>query len=373
MIKSTGSGIASSGITYSGATIGPGSTIGIVGGGQLGRMTALAAARLGYRSVVLTPESGSPGGQVADHTIIADYVDPQALDEFVRRVDVVTYEFENVPSAAIEALAARVPVRPGPQALATSQHRMVEKKFAAEHGVASAPFRAVTSLEELRAAVDAIGRPAVLKTCRFGYDGKGQVKIDAASDLAEVWGSLATDDAILEGFIAFEREISVIAARGLDGEVRAFPPVENRHENHILATTTAPADIPAATAEEAVRIATRLIEALEIVGLLAVEMFVLPNGSVLMNEIAPRPHNSGHWTQDGCRTCQFEQLVRAICGLPLGSVEMIGPTVMQNLIGYAADTWPALLAEPGAKLHLYGKAEARPGRKMGHVNRVSRL
>ncbi|MBT6135914.1 MAG: 5-(carboxyamino)imidazole ribonucleotide synthase [Rhodospirillaceae bacterium] len=347
----------------------PGSTIGIVGGGQLGRMTALAAAPLGYRCHIFTPEADGPASQVSAETTVAGYDDLDTIETFARSVDVITYEFENIPVSTVERLAQLVPCRPGPRALEVAQHRVIEKTFAAEHGVPTAPFAAAQNLAEFEAAVTKIGRPSIVKTCRLGYDGKGQRRIDKASDLAEIWASLATDDAIVEGFIAFEKEVSVIVARGLDGTAVPFPVVENRHVNHILDTTIAPAEISPDTAETALRYAVALAEGLEIVGLLAVELFVGADGSVLMNEIAPRPHNSGHWTQDGCVTSQFEQHARAVAGLPLGPVDIIRSIEMQNLIGDAVDTWQEIVAEPGAKLHLYGKTETRPGRKMGHVNR----
>jgi len=348
----------------------PGAVIGIIGGGQLGRMTALAAAPLGYRCHIFTPEENSPASQVSERTTVASYDDEAALAAFAASVDVITYEFENIPVETVERLSKLAPVRPRPSVLAVSQHRVAEKDFARESGAETAPYRHVTSLEQLRAAVEEIGRPAVLKTCRFGYDGKGQVKIVAETGLAEAWASLNTDDAVLEGFVAFEKEISVIVARGVDGTSRAFPVAENHHVDHILSTSTVPAVIPPETEAAARSVAEALAERLDLVGLLAVEMFVTSEGKVLVNEVAPRPHNSGHWTQDGCATSQFEQFVRAVTGLPLGPVEVRFPTVMQNLIGDDVEQWKSIVAEPNAKLHLYGKAEARPGRKMGHVNRI---
>jgi 5-(carboxyamino)imidazole ribonucleotide synthase len=350
--------------------ISPGGIIGILGGGQLGRMTALAAAPLGYRCHIFTPETDSPASQVTDLVTVAAYDDRTALANFANNVDVITYEFENIPIETAEFLATRKPLRPSADVLATSQHRGREKAFAARHGVKVAPYHLVNDRADLDTAIAAIGLPAVLKTCRFGYDGKGQAMLRSPGDLDDAWNSLATDDAILEGFIAFEKEVSVIVARSQDGDIRAYPVVENHHENHILDTTTAPANVSAETADAAKHIAVTLAKALNLVGLLAVEMFVLPDGGVMMNEIAPRPHNSGHWTQDGAETSQFEQFTRAVTGLPLGSAAITHPTVMQNLIGDAVDQWPKLIGEPGLKLHLYGKTESRPGRKMGHVNRV---
>jgi len=351
-------------------TVPPGQVIGILGGGQLGRMAALAAAPLGYHCHIFTPEPDSPASQVTGSATVAAYDDEVALARFAKSVDVITYEFENIPLKTAEFLAARKPLRPAATVLAISQHRGREKAFAVTNKIPVAPYRLVTNRAELDVAVAEIGFPAVLKTCRFGYDGKGQAMLRATSDLGDAWAALATDDAILEGFVAFKKEISVIVARGLDGDIRPYPVVENQHVDHILDTTTVPAAVSNVTAEAARLIAITLAEALDLVGLLAVEMFVLPNGEVLMNEIAPRPHNSGHWTQDGAVTCQFEQLVRAVTGQPLGLPDLLRPMVMQNLIGEAVEQWPAILAEPGAKLHLYGKTESRPGRKMGHVNRA---
>jgi 5-(carboxyamino)imidazole ribonucleotide synthase len=344
--------------------------IGMLGGGQLGRMTALAAARLGYRTHVFCPDADSPTGQVTDRATLSSYGDRAALDRFARSVDVVTYEFENIPLETVEHLAARVPVRPGPAALAVCQDRLAEKAFVAERGIATAPFRSVPEAGALDAAVAAIGLPAVLKTTRLGYDGKAQAMLRTAEDVAGAWDRIGGRPAILEGFVDFAFELSVIVARGADGATAPYPPVRNDHSHHILARTTAPADLPAATAAEAGAIAVRLAEALDLVGVLAVEMFLGTDGALRVNELAPRPHNSGHWTIEGCPTSQFEQLVRAVCGLPLGAVAPWRPAVMDNLIGDQVDAWPALAAEPGAHLHLYGKAEARPGRKMGHVTRL---
>ncbi len=354
------------------ARLGPGSVIGILGGGQLGRMTVLAAARLGYRCHVYTPEADSPASQVTDRVTVAEFGDSDALDAFADAVDVVTYEFENIPLASVRRIGERVPVRPGAALLAVSQHRVREKEFAVANRVPVARWRHVTDRSMLSAAADAIGFPAVLKTCRFGYDGKGQAVLRAPEDLEPAWTALATGDAILEGFVDFEREVSVIVARGVDGLPIPYCVVENRHENHILDTTIAPADVPAAAAAAAYRIAVTLAEAAGLVGVLAVEMFLLADGSLLMNELAPRPHNSGHWTIDGAATSQFEQLVRTVTGHAPGPADLLHPTVMRNLIGEAADNWADILDEPGARLHLYGKSETRPGRKMGHVNRVAR-
>jgi 5-(carboxyamino)imidazole ribonucleotide synthase len=349
----------------------PGSVIGILGGGQLGRMTALAAARLGYRTHVFTPEADGPACQVTDRVTLSGFGDRAALDAFAAVVDVATYEFENVPHAAVAHLAGRMPVRPGPEALSTCQDRVAEKDFAHRRGIATAPWRAVDDRVGLDAAIAAIGLPAVLKTRRDGYDGKGQVMLRAAAEAGAAWARMAGRPAILEGFVPFRRELSVIAARGLDGAILCYPAVENRHRDHILAETVAPAPgLPEVRAVEAEAIATTLARDLAIVGLLAVELFETAEGALLVNELAPRPHNSGHWTMDACTTDQFEQFVRAVSGLPLGPVGRFADAVMTNLIGDEVASWPTLLAEPGARLHLYGKTETRPGRKMGHVNRV---
>ncbi|HEX9648700.1 MAG TPA: 5-(carboxyamino)imidazole ribonucleotide synthase [Alphaproteobacteria bacterium] len=350
--------------------IAPGAAIGILGGGQLGRMTALAAARLGYRCHVFGPEAGAPASQVAARTTVAAFDDAAALERFAAAVDVVTFEFENVPHEAAEALGRQVSVRPGANALAIAQDRLEEKRFFASIGAAAAAYRPVRGPGEVEAALAALAAPCVLKTTRLGYDGKGQVRIDHARDAAAAWARLAAPVGIVERLVDFACEISVVIARGADGATAAYCPVENRHRNHILDVTVAPADVPAPVARAAGEIALRAAEALELVGLLAVEMFVTAAGEVLVNEIAPRPHNSGHWTIDACATSQFEQLVRAICGLPLGSPERHSDAVMTNLLGADAGRWAEILAEPGARLHLYGKAEARPGRKMGHVTRL---
>ncbi|MDE1147406.1 MAG: 5-(carboxyamino)imidazole ribonucleotide synthase [Azospirillaceae bacterium] len=347
----------------------PGSTIGMLGNGQLGRMTALAAANLGYRTHTFGPDRDSPCAQVAAAETLAAFDDWAALEAFARSVDVVTLEWENIPTTTIDFLAARVPTFPGSGVLAVAQDRLAEKTFANRLGIGTAPFRAVNDVASLRAAIADLGTPSILKSTRLGYDGKGQVRLNADTDPAQAWAELATTDAVLEGFVTFACEVSVIVARRADGVMTAFPPVENRHAKGILDETLVPAAVDAAVVTAATRIARTLTEALGVVGLLAVEMFVTPDGQVLVNEVAPRPHNSGHWTMDFCATSQFEQFVRAVCGLPLGSTDIIAPCMMKNLIGDDVDQWPDLLAEPGARLHLYGKAEARPGRKMGHVNR----
>ncbi|MCG8546530.1 MAG: 5-(carboxyamino)imidazole ribonucleotide synthase [Alphaproteobacteria bacterium] len=348
----------------------PGSVIGILGDGQLGRMIALAAARLGYRCHTFADRPDSPAAQVCAASTVADYGDEAALDAFAEAVDVVTLEFENIPENPVRYLAERVAVRPGPDVLATAQDRLLEKNFLNSLGIATAPYRHVTSLSSLETAVTEIGRPAVLKTAKFGYDGKGQVAIDADANLVDAFRQVHTDHAVLEGWVDYALEISVIVARGLTGETASYVPVENRHVNHILDTTIVPAGVSPGITAKAGEIARRAAERLNVIGLLAVEMFVTWDGDVLVNEMAPRPHNSGHWTIDGCSISQFQQLVRAICGLPLGSTERHSDAVMKNLIGDEVEDWLEFLGEPGARLHLYGKDEIRPGRKMGHVTRV---
>ncbi len=351
----------------------PGSTIGIIGGGQLGRMAALAAARLGYRVHVYCPEPDSPAAQVAARATVAEYDDAAELDRFASAVDVVTFEFENIPADSVRLLAAHVPVRPSWRVLDVAQDRIHEKRFFNDNGIATPPWRGVSDAAGLARAVAEIGRPAVLKTTRLGYDGKGQVKIGPGDDLDAAWAAMGAPEGVLEGFVDFAGEVSVIVARGLDGGWAAFDPAWNVHANHILDTSLVPAPIPPQMAAEAVTVAHRCAEALGLVGLLAVELFVTRDGTLLANEMAPRPHNSGHWTIDACITDQFEQFVRAVCGLPLGSPERHSDAVMKNLIGADVESWPDILTDPGAKLHLYGKAEARAGRKMGHVTRLSPL
>lgn len=349
----------------------PGSIIGILGGGQLGRMSALAAARLGYACHVFAPEADSPGMQVAAHRTVAAYEDRAALARFAASVAVVTFEFENVPAAALEALAGLVPCRPGLAALATCQDRAAEKAFLGRIGVPVAPWRLVESESDLAAAVAELGLPAVLKTTRLGYDGRGQAVLREAADLAPAFARLAPKPLILEAFVPFAAEISAIAARGADGAVAVFDPAENRHAHHILDLSFAPARVPEAVAEAACAHVAAVAEGLDLVGLVALEMFLLPDGRLVGNEIAPRPHNSGHWTMDACAASQFEQHIRAVAGLPLAAPDRHHDAVMRNLIGpEGLDAWPRLLRMAGVVPHLYGKAEARPGRKMGHANRL---
>ena len=348
----------------------PGGTIGILGGGQLGRMTAMAAARLGYRCVILAPEAQAPAADVAGHHLRAGYDDPTAIADFIDRVDVVTLEWENVPVTALERLAQARPVRPGAAVLEITQDRLAEKRFLQGLGIPTAPFVPVDDVAGLEVALAAIGPYGILKTRRLGYDGKGQVRLGPGSAPVAALAALDGAPAILEGLVTFERELSVITARRPSGEMRSFPPVENRHAAQILIETIIPAELPAAIAGEAVATAERIARALDLEGLLAVEMFLAEDGRLLVNELAPRPHNSGHWSLDACAVSQFEQLVRAICDLPLGEPTPTSPCTMQNLIGDSVEAWPEILAEPGARLHLYGKREIRPGRKMGHVTRL---
>jgi 5-(carboxyamino)imidazole ribonucleotide synthase len=346
----------------------PGATIGILGGGQLGRMLAVAASRLGFRAHIYEP-GDAPAAQVAAAWTRAGYDDVAALEAFARSVDVVTYEFENIPVAALDAIEAVRPIRPGREALRVSQDRVTEKDFLSGLGLAVAPYADVPDLAALEAAVARIGVPAILKTRRLGYDGKGQVRLAAAGDAAASFAAMQGAPAVLEGFVSFEREVSVIAARGLTGEVAAFDPGENVHRGGILATTTVPARLRERQRTDAVLIAARILSALDYVGVIGVELFVTPGGLVV-NEIAPRVHNSGHWTQNGCAVDQFEQHVRAIAGWPLGDGSRFADVVMENVIGDDVLRAGEIAREAGAALHLYGKAEARPGRKMGHVNRV---
>lgn len=350
----------------------PGATIGILGGGQLGRMLALAAARLGFRAHVYDLAPDGPAEQVAAAATIAPFDDEAALAAFAAAVDVVTYEFENIPTAALDLIERHRPIRPGRRALAVSQDRLAEKTFLRGLGLATAPFHAVAGPADLDAALDATRTPAILKTRRFGYDGKGQVLVSVPAEAEAALESLSGAPAILEGFVAFDREISVIGARGLDGSVACFDPGENLHEAGILRRTSVPARLASGLLEDAVLATARILTALDYVGVIGVEFFVTAQGLVV-NEFAPRVHNSGHWTQNGCVVDQFEQHIRAIAGWPLGDGGRHADVVMENLIGDAVETWPLLARESGTAVHLYGKAEARPGRKMGHVNRVKPL
>lgn len=357
------------------AALRPGATIGILGGGQLGRMLALAAARLGFRCHVYAPEADSPAFEVVRSATCASYADEAALERFARSVDVATYEFENIPAASVDYLAARTPVLPRPEVLARTQDRLIEKGFIAGLDIATAPFVKVDSLAELELALDVVGAPAVLKTRRLGYDGKGQAMLRPGDEPRAAWEAVGGAPSILEGFVAFEREISVVLARAADGAMQAFDVIENEHRHHILKTSRVPAAIAPAVAGHARAIAARLAEAFDYVGVLAVEMFVVREGAeatVLVNEIAPRVHNSGHWTLDACSVSQFEQHIRAVAGWPLAVPVRTADAEMTNLIGAEVEDFGRWLTEPATAVHLYGKSEARPGRKMGHVTRLLR-
>lgn len=349
----------------------PGATLGVMGSGQLGRMFAIAARRMGYRVITFSPEYDTPTGQVADDEVTARYDDEAAVRAFAKRVAVLTFEFENVPSQTVEWAAAHCPVRPAGRVLHICQHRLREKEFLSGAGLPVAPFRRVESAAQLADAAREIGLPGVLKTAAFGYDGKGQRKLTPGDDLAVAWVPFEGQPAVLEKFITFEREISALVARGVDGEIATWPVCENEHANHILDITYCPARIPAAVAEQARSLACKVAAALDLVGVLAVEMFLLADGQIVINELAPRPHNSGHFSFDASVTSQFEQQVRSVCGLPLGGTESLSPAAMANLLGdewkNGEPNWAAALAVPGVKLHLYGKAAPKPGRKMGHL------
>lgn len=357
------------------APILPGATIGVLGSGQLGRMLALAARRMGYRIATFSPERDTPTGQVADREIVAAYDDLDAVRAFATGVAVVTLEFENIPTATVEAISASVPVRPGGAVLHTTQHRIREKTFLRDAGFPITPFRPVATRDDLRDGLAAFSYPAVLKTADFGYDGKGQVKIAAPDEADAAFAAFAGRQAILEAFVAFEREVSVVAARGLDGAFAHYSVVENTHAHHILDTTVAPADVPPETARQAIEITRGVLDALGVVGVACVEFFLTQSGALLVNEIAPRPHNSGHFTIDACATSQFEQQLRAVCGLPLGATAQLRPAAMANLLGdlwaNGEPDWAAACAIPNVALHLYGKQTARPGRKMGHLTALA--
>lgn len=346
-----------------------GATIGILGGGQLGRMLSVAAARLGFKSHIFDPSLTPPAGHVADRITTAAYEDVDALKAFAADVDVITYEFENIPTEALDILEAIRPIRPGREALRVSQDRLTEKTFLQTLGLKTAPFADVTDMASLEAALADIGTPAILKTRRLGYDGKGQARIKSEADAATALSDMASAPAILEGFVTFSHEISVIAARGLDGQVACFDPGENIHRDGILHTTTVPARLSGSQRMDAVLMAGQILNALDYVGVMGVELFVTPQG-LIVNEIAPRVHNSGHWTQNGCTVDQFEQHIRAVVGWPLGEGQRFADVVMENLIGDDIARLPALAQEPHCAIHMYGKAEAKPGRKMGHVNRI---
>lgn len=352
--------------------IATGSMLGLLGGGQLGRMFVVAARALGYRVTVLDPDADSPAAQIADRHLAAAYDDEHALATLARECAAVTTEFENVPAASLEYLAARVPVRPGAQAVSIAQDRAREKTFLRENGIATAHFAVVSEPSAIAEALRDVGCPALLKTARFGYDGKGQVRVDDLDSAREAFTALGAAPCVLEERVVLQSEISVVLARGADGEVRCYPVTENRHRDGILDVSLAPARVDEAVRVKAIAIATAIAAKLDYCGVLAVEFFVCADGRLLVNELAPRPHNSGHWTLDGAVTSQFEQQVRALCGRPLGETSAHGAAAMVNLLGdlwLGGDTpvWDRVQRHPGARLHLYGKREARPGRKMGHV------
>jgi 5-(carboxyamino)imidazole ribonucleotide synthase len=353
----------------------PGSTIGVLGSGQLGRMFAIAARRMGYRVHTLSPDLDTPTGQIADVEVKAPYNDLDAVSKFASNVKVVTFEFENVPTETAQAAERCAPVRPAGSILHTTQQRIREKSFLTKAGLPTTPYREVHSLEDLQRALSELGSPAVLKTAAFGYDGKGQVRIESPDRAAEAWTTIGRQEAVLEAFIDFDCEISVVAARGADGEFVHYGAIENQHSRHILDISIAPARVPPNIAAEAVEMTRCVLERLGVVGVLCVEFFVTREGRLLINELAPRPHNSGHLTVDACVTSQFEQQLRAVCGLPLGSTAMHRPAAMANLLGdlwsKGEPNWPAACAFPDVKLHLYGKLEPRPGRKMGHLTALN--
>lgn len=346
-----------------------GATIGILGGGQLGRMLSVAASRLGFKTHVYEPSPNPPAGHVADRVTTAAYDDLAALAAFAASVDVITYEFENIPTAALDVLDRSHPIRPNRRALAVSQDRIAEKDFLTALGLTTAPYAAVQTLDDLHHAIAKVGTPAILKTTRLGYDGKGQARLRSATDADAALAQMNGAPAVLEGFIDFSHEVSVIAARGLDGSVACYDPGENVHKDGILSTTTIPARLTPSQRTDAILLAARILNALDYVGVMGVELFVTRAG-LIVNEIAPRVHNSGHWTQNGCAVDQFEQHIRAVAGWPLGDGSRHSDVVMENLIGDDILRVPAIAREKNAALHLYGKAEARPGRKMGHVNRI---
>jgi 5-(carboxyamino)imidazole ribonucleotide synthase len=353
----------------------PGATIGLMGSGQLGRMFAIAARRMDYRIHIYSPDRDTPAGQFSDREVTGAYEDENAVRAFARELDLLTFEFENIPRQTIEWCAAECEVRPGESILHTAQNRLREKDFLSGAGIPVAAYRAIRGEAELMRAIDEIGTPAILKSAAFGYDGKGQRMIANPSSLDEIWRERPGDELILERAIDFEKEVSVIVARGLDGSMATFPVCENIHRDHILDITVVPARVSSAVEKSAADLARAIAEKMELVGLLAVEMFLQDDDKLLVNELAPRPHNSGHWTIEGCGTSQFEQHVRAVCGLPLGSTEILRPSAMANLLGDlwtdGEPNWPAALGAGGVHLHLYGKREPRPKRKMGHLTALA--
>jgi 5-(carboxyamino)imidazole ribonucleotide synthase len=353
----------------------PGATIGLMGSGQLGRMFAAAARRMGYRIHVFSPEKDTPAGQFADREVTGAYEDEAAVRGFAKDLDLLTFEFENIPRQTVDWCAAECEVRPASSVLHTAQNRLREKDFLAQAGVPVGAYRAVRSASELSAAIGTIKTPAILKSAAFGYDGKGQRFIGQPLETEEVWQERSGDELILEAAIDFEKELSVIVARGPDGSMATFPVCENMHRNHILDVTVVPARVSAEVEKSAAELARTIAGEMDLVGLLAVEMFLQRDGTLLVNELAPRPHNSGHWTIEGCATSQFEQHVRAVCGLPLGSTQLLSPAAMANLLGDlwqgGEPNWAAALAVQGVRLHLYGKHHPRPRRKMGHLTALA--
>jgi 5-(carboxyamino)imidazole ribonucleotide synthase len=353
----------------------PGAAIGVLGSGQLGRMFAIAARRMGYRVHTFSPDSDTPTGQVSDVEVTAPYDDLDAVRRFAHGVSAVTFEFENVPAATAAAAAECVPVRPAGEVLHTTQHRIREKTFLTRAGLPVTPFRIVRSLEELAPALAELGVPAILKTAGFGYDGKGQFRIDHGGQAAEAWRAIGAQEAVLEAFVPFAKEVSVVAARGADGSFQHWGVIENEHRNHILDLSISPARVSETVTREAPEMARVVLEKLDVVGVLCVEFFVTCDDRLLINELAPRPHNSGHLTFDACVTSQFEQQLRAVCGLPLGSTRLLCPAAMANLLGdvwrHGEPDWASAAAFEQVKIHLYGKLDARPGRKMGHLTALS--
>ena len=353
----------------------PGATVGVLGSGQLGRMFAIAARRMGYRVHTFSPDNDTPTGQVADLEVVGAYDDLDAVRSFAKKVSVVTFEFENVPAATAAAAEQFAPVRPDGNVLHITQHRLREKTFLSQNGFPVTPFRTVKTVEDLREAVSLLGLPSILKTAGFGYDGKGQTKLGTLAEGEKVIAAAKGQEMILEAFVDFEREVSVVAARGEDGSFAHWGVIENSHRHHILDVSVSPANVPLALSQKAIEVARAILEKLKVVGVLCVEFFVTRSGELLVNELAPRPHNSGHLTFDANVTSQFEQQLRAVCGLPLGSTQLLRPAAMVNLLGdlweKGEPNWAAALAHPDVKLHLYGKMEARAGRKMGHLTALA--
>ena len=346
-----------------------GATIGILGGGQLGRMLSVAASRLGFKTCIFEPGGDCPASHVANYHFQASYDDADALEKFAKSVDVITYEFENIPTSALDILEGFCQIHPNRETLRVSQDRLTEKEFLNNLGLKTAPYQAVDTLDDINDATTRIGVPAILKTRRFGYDGKGQARIKSTDDMASAFDDMAGAPAILEGFVNFTHEVSVIGARGMNGEVSCYDPGENVHRDGILHSTTLPANLTAHQRMDAVLLTGQILRALDYVGVMGVELFVTPSG-LIVNEIAPRVHNSGHWTQNGCAIDQFEQHIRAVAGWPLGDGTRHSDVVMENLIGHDMDRLPELMADANVSLHLYGKADVKAGRKMGHFNRV---